>query len=57
MIAPQGKGQIKDISIVFLGDGTIRRLIIHEKNGDRAIMTMKKLRRNVGLTERDFSLD
>jgi outer membrane lipoprotein carrier protein len=56
-IAPQGKGQIKDISIVFLGDGSIRRLIINEKNGDRAIMTLKKLRRNVGLTERDFLLE
>jgi outer membrane lipoprotein carrier protein len=56
-IAPQGKGQIKDISIVFLGDGTIRRLIINEKNGDRAVMTLKKLRRNTGLTERDFSLE
>jgi outer membrane lipoprotein carrier protein len=56
-IAPQGKGQVKDIAIVFLGDGTIRRLIINEQNGDRATMTLKKLRRNVGLTERDFRLE
>jgi outer membrane lipoprotein carrier protein len=56
-IAPQGKGQVKDISIVFLGDGTIRRLVINEQNGDRATMTLKKLRRNVGLTERDFRLE
>lgn len=56
-IAPQGKGQIKEISIVFLGDGTIRRLVINEQNGDRATMTMKKVRRNVGLTERDFRLE
>lgn len=56
-IASQGKGQVKDISIVFLGDGTIRRLVINEQNGDRATMTLKKLRRNVGLTERDFRLE
>lgn len=56
-IAPQGKGQIKEISIVFLGDGTIKRLVINEQNGDRATMTMKKVRRNVGLTERDFRLE
>lgn len=56
-IAPQGKGQVKDISIVFLGDGTIRRLVINEQNGDRATMTLKKLRRNVGLTGRDFRLE
>ena len=56
-IAPAGKGQIKDISIVFLGDGTIRRLVINERNGDRATMALKKVRRNVGLTERDFRLE
>jgi outer membrane lipoprotein carrier protein len=56
-IAPQGKGQIKNISIVFVADGTIRRLIINERNGDRAVMTLKKLRRNIGLTERDFLLE
>ena len=56
-IAPTGKGQVKDVSIVFLGDGTIRRLVINERNGDRATMNLKKLRRNVGLTERDFRLE
>lgn len=56
-ITPLGKGSVKDISIVFLGDGTIRRLVINEQNGDRASMTLKKIRRNVGLTERDFRLE
>jgi outer membrane lipoprotein carrier protein len=56
-IAPSGKGQVKDIAIVFLGDGTIRRLVINERNGDRATMNLKKLRRNVGLTEQDFRLE
>ena len=56
-IAPPGKGQIRDISIIFLGDGTIRRLIINEQNGDRATMTLKNVRRNTGLTERDFRLE
>ena len=52
----QGKGQVKDISLVFQENGTIRRLVINERNGDRASMTLKKVRRNVGLTERDFRL-
>ena len=56
-IAPAGKGQVKDIAIVFLGDGTIRRLVINERNGDRATMVLKKVRRNVGLTEKDFRLE
>jgi outer membrane lipoprotein carrier protein len=56
-ISPHGKGQIKDISIVFHVDGTIKRLVINEHNGDRATMIMKNMRRNVGLTERDFRLE
>jgi outer membrane lipoprotein carrier protein len=56
-ILPSGKGQVKDVSIIFLKDGTIRRLIINEQNGDRATMILKKLRRNVGLTAQDFSLE
>jgi outer membrane lipoprotein carrier protein len=56
-IAPAGKGQVKDISIVFLEDGTIKRLVINERSGDRATMALKKVRRNIGLTERDFRLE
>lgn len=56
-IVPQGNGQVKAIAIVFLGDGTIKRLVIDERNGDRATMTLKKVRRNVGLTDRDFRLE
>jgi outer membrane lipoprotein carrier protein len=56
-ITPSGKGQVKDISIVFLADGSVRKLVINEQNGDRASMTLKKLRRNTGLTEKDFRLE
>lgn len=56
-ITPQAKGQVKELAISFLADGTIRRLIILEHNGDKATMTFKKLRRNTGLTEREFKLE
>lgn len=56
-ITPPDKGQVKDISIVFLADGTVRRLVINEQNGDSATMTLKKVRRNIGLTEKDFRLE
>lgn len=56
-VAPQGKSQIKELSISFLEDGTVRRLVITEQNGDRSSMTFKKVRRNVGLSEKDFRLD
>ncbi len=56
-IAPQGRGQIKELTIAFQEDGTVRRLVITEQNGDRATMTFKKVRRNAGLIEKDFRLD
>lgn len=56
-ISPADKGQVSDISIVFLENGTIRKLVINERNGDRATMTLKNVRRNVGLTEKDFRLE
>lgn len=56
-ITPQGKGQVKELTISFLADGTIRRLIITEHNGDRAAMTFKNLRRNIGLTDKEFQLE
>ncbi|HEX9079241.1 MAG TPA: outer membrane lipoprotein carrier protein LolA [Desulfuromonadaceae bacterium] len=56
-ITPSGKGQVREIAITFQADGTIRRLVISERNGDRATMTFKKVRRNVGLGEKDFRLE
>ena len=56
-IAPQGRGQVRELTIAFQEDGTVRRLTITEQNGDRATMTFKKVRRNVGLSEKDFRLE
>jgi len=55
-IMPPGKGQVKELVIVFQEDGVINRLVIGEQNGDRAVMTFRKMRRNTGLTEKDFKL-
>jgi outer membrane lipoprotein carrier protein len=52
----QVKGQIKEVTLTFLKDGTIRRLAILEQNGDKATMTFKNMRRNIGLTDTDFQL-
>jgi len=56
-ITPQGKGQVRELIITFQEDGTVKRLVIGEQNGDRAVMTFRKVRRNVGLTDKDFRLD
>ena len=57
VITPAGKGQVKELTVSFKEDGTIRRLIISERNGDRSEMIFRKARRNVGLGERDFRLE
>ncbi len=55
-VIPQGKGQVSELVLTFLEDGTIKRLVIGERNGDRAVMNFKRVKRNTGLTERDFRL-
>lgn len=57
IICPQGKGQVKELILMFQEDGTIRRLTISEQNGDKATMTFKKVRRNIGLGDKDFRLE
>lgn len=56
-ITPQGKGQVRELAISFQEDGTVKRLMIAEQNGDRAVMNFRKVRRNTGLTEKDFKLE
>jgi outer membrane lipoprotein carrier protein len=57
VIAPRGKGQVRELTISFQADGTVRRLVITEQNGDRSTMSFTKVRRNVGLSEKDFRLE
>ncbi|MBT1071475.1 LolA family protein [Pelotalea chapellei] len=56
-IMPQGKGQVRELVITFQEDGVIKRLVIAEQNGDRAVMTFRKVRKNIRLTEKDFRLE
>jgi len=56
-ISPAGQGQVRELTIIFQKDGVIRRLVIDERNGDRAGMTFRKMRRNTGLTEKNFRLE
>ena len=56
-ITPQGKGQVRELLVSFQEDGTVKRLVIAEQNGDRAVMSFRKVRRNVGLADKDFRLE
>ena len=56
-IAPPGSGQVRELILAFREDGTLRRLVIEERSGDRSSITFRRLKRNQGLTERDFRLE
>lgn len=56
-IVPSGRGQVQELTIVFLVDGTIKKLIIAEQNGDRSTMIFRKVVRNSGLRDKDFRID
>jgi outer membrane lipoprotein carrier protein len=57
VITPKGEGQVRELTISFQEDGTLRRLAIVERGGDRALITFKRMKRNQGLSERDFRLE
>jgi outer membrane lipoprotein carrier protein len=56
-IVPGGKGGVRELRLVFDREGRIKRLAIEEKNNDRTVIRFHAMRRNVGLTERDFQVE
>lgn len=56
-IAPKGKKGVKELTLVFLDDGRIKKLVIEEQNGDRNTITFRNMKKNVGLADREFRLD
>lgn len=55
-ISPK-KGQMQSFTVAFLQEGTLRRLTIEERNGNRTTITFRNMRKNSGLAARDFRLD
>ena len=56
-ISPQGKQGIRELILLFQDDGRIKKLIIQEQNGDRNSITFRNMKKNVGLTEKEFRLE
>ncbi len=56
-IAPQGKQGVRELTLLFLDDGRIKRVIIEEQNGDRNSITFRNMKKNVGLTDKEFRLE
>jgi outer membrane lipoprotein carrier protein len=57
LIRPAKGGQVKELTIVLQQDGTVRRLELLERAGDRTVMTFRKTRKNVGLSDSDFRME
>jgi outer membrane lipoprotein carrier protein len=56
-IRPAKGGQLKELTVVLHNDGTVRKLVLEERAGDKTVMTFRKTRKNVGLTDADFRLE
>lgn len=50
-------GQLKEVTVVLYDDGTVRKLVLEERGGDKTVMTFRKTRKNIGLSEADFRLE
>ncbi|WP_298438179.1 outer membrane lipoprotein carrier protein LolA [Geobacter sp.] len=56
-ILPAAKGGVKELQFLLGSDGRLRRLSIEERNRDRTVITFHRLRKNVGLVDKDFRLE
>jgi outer membrane lipoprotein carrier protein len=56
-ISPRKKGVMKELQLVFLQGGGLKRLVIEENNRDKTTITFSNMIRNSGLSEKDFRLD
>jgi len=56
-IIPTGKKGVKELRITLFDDGRPKRLSIEEQNRDRTVITFQKVRKNVGLAEKDFRIE
>jgi outer membrane lipoprotein carrier protein len=56
-IFPKKKGGVKELRIIFDSEGRIRQLLIEERNQDRTVVRFTNMRRNVGLKEKEFTIE
>jgi len=56
-IIPTGKKGVKELRITLFDDGRPRRIAIEEQNRDRTVITFNRVRKNVGLAEKDFRIE
>jgi outer membrane lipoprotein carrier protein len=56
-ITPGKNGTVKELRITFFENDGISRLVIEERNNDRTVINFRNMRKNVGLTEKNFHLE
>ncbi|MBT1074327.1 LolA family protein [Geobacter grbiciae] len=56
-VIPRSGGQVREFAVTLLTDGTIRKLVISEKNGDQTRITFSRVRKNSGLSDKDFRIN
>lgn len=56
-IIPAGKKGVKELQLALNGDGRLKRLVIEEQNRDRTVITFHGVKKNVGLSEKDFRVE
>lgn len=55
-ILPRTKGAMKELQVTFREDGRLVRLVIEENNGDRTVIGFRNVKKNTGLTDKDFQM-
>ncbi len=56
-IVPRRSGAMKCVMIQFAGNGTLKKLVVEENNRDRTSITFLNMKKNGGLTAKDFQLE
>jgi outer membrane lipoprotein carrier protein len=56
-IFPCKKGAMKELQLLFQQGGELKRLVIEENNRDKTVITFSNMKKNTGLSEKDFHLD
>jgi outer membrane lipoprotein carrier protein len=56
-IIPGNSKGVKELKLTLTADGSLKGLVIEEQNRDRTLLTFQRMRRNVGLTEKDFRME
>jgi outer membrane lipoprotein carrier protein len=56
-ITPEGKKGVRELTLLFQNDGRIRKIVIEEQNGDSNTITFRNMKKNVGLTDKEFRLE